>query len=283
MPHNEVQPDPELRFPIKPFLRWAGGKSLFVDKIVERLPPVEEIGTYYEPFLGAGSVFLAYQPPNASLSDLNDQLINAFASIRSNFSAVNRELRNLAQNDSEDFYYEVRERYNRGRKGPAQAAKFIYLNRSCFNGIFRVNTKGEFNVPYGHKKNLITPSRTKLEAVSKVLAEVSISTSDFRECIATAGKGDIVYLDPPYPPINGSSYFTHYTKERFSTSDQESVAEEAFAAGSRGSKVLVTNADTPIIRDLYQGWEITPINRPRYITSSKHKHKVSELIITNYS
>ena len=144
--------------PIKPFLRWAGGKSLFVKSILERLPSKERIGKYYEPFLGAGSVFLAYQPKATKLSDLNKQLIDTFAAIKENPRLVYRYLRELASEDSERNYYKIRDQYNHGSKSMKQAARFIYLNKTCFNGIFRVNTEGKFNVPYGYKKKIMLPS-----------------------------------------------------------------------------------------------------------------------------
>lgn len=267
---------------IKPFLRWAGGKSLFVDTIIEHLPDVSSVSKYYEPFMGAASVFLSYQPKIALLSDLNDQLICTFCAIRKNHTEVFRFLTSLASCDSEEFYYSVREAYNHEGIGYLQAARFIYLNRTCFNGIFRVNKLGKFNVPYGHKKHIIIPSIEHLASVALALKDVTLTTQDFTQSVQGASSGDLVYLDPPYPPINGTSYFTHYTKERFSAEDQEEVASTANSLSARGCYVLVTNADTPVIRELYNGWTIVSILRPRYITSTKRKHKVSELIITNY-
>lgn len=268
--------------PIKPFLRWAGGKSLFVKSILERLPSKERVGKYYEPFLGAGSVFLAYQSKAAKLSDLNKQLIDTFAAIKENPRLVYRYLRELASEDSERNYYKIRDQYNHGSKSMKQAARFIYLNKTCFNGIFRVNTEGKFNVPYGYKKKIMLPSSEHLLSISRLLSNADLGVQNYKDAVSTASEGDLVYLDPPYPPINSSSYFTHYTKERFSQNDQCEVAEVADDLNVRGCFVLVTNADTEEIRRLYDGWYIHRIERTRWITSSKQKHKVGELIISNY-
>lgn len=267
---------------LKPFLRWAGGKSKFLDSIVKRMPALDGENCYYEPFLGAGSVFLKYRPKNAKLSDLNKDLIGTYVAIKDNYRLVHNHLSRLIQHDCEDFYYTIREKYNCGKQRFLQAARFIYLNQTCFNGIFRVNKLGKFNVPYGFKKTPHFPSKPQLQKISEALSHCELSAIDFTAATLTAVEGDLVYLDPPYPPINGSSYFTHYTKERFTYSDQEAVASLAADLNSRGCLVLITNADTEQIRSLYNGWVVKEIERPRWITCAKRKHKVTELIITNF-
>jgi DNA adenine methylase len=266
----------------KPFLRWVGGKSLFVAEILTYLPNRLQIGTYFEPFLGAGSVFLALGHKCAKLSDLNFQLIETYRAIESNPDLVSRYLKELGERDSEDFYYRVRDVYNNSPSSVKQAARFIYLNKACFNGIFRVNTNGDFNVPYGFKKQLALPSLKDLRRISSLLKGVELITDDYENAVSSARKHDLVYLDPPYPPINGSSFFTHYTKERFSTDDQADVANVAEELDRKGCFVVITNADTPAIRSLYRHWYIKQIERTRWVTSSKHKHKVNELIISNF-
>ena len=267
---------------VKPFLRWAGGKSKFIRMIVECFPPRDKIGTYYEPFLGAASSFLFYQPENAKLSDLNQELIDAFAAIKNNYKIIHRYLCDFVKKDSESFYYKIRDEYNRKEKSFRQVARFIYLNKTCFNGIFRVNRNGDYNVPYGYKENIVIPSLDHFSNVSKLLQNVELKSADYKISVISAKKNDLVYFDPPYPPINGSSYFTHYTKERFSESDQYELAETAFKLSNRGCFVVITNADKKEIKSLYKGWQIHSLMRTRSITSSKHKHKVGELIITNY-
>lgn len=268
---------------IKPFLRWAGGKSLFANDIVTNFPPKNIIKNYYEPFLGAGSVFLTFKPDNAILTDLNSHLIQTFQAISSDPYLVYSYLIDFAANNSKDFYYRLRDHYNISEPSIKRAAMFIYLNKSCFNGIFRVNKKGFFNVPYGYKIKLNIPSLEHLKLLASLFNKAKIYTSDYKEAVISADKSDLVYLDPPYPPINSSSYFTHYTEERFSKKNQQEVAEIANELSERGCFVFISNADVKFIRDLYKGWYISRIERVRYISCSKVKHRVFELLIKNYN
>lgn len=216
------------------------------------------------------------------MSDLNEDLIGTFIAIKEDHELVHDYLIHFMSNDCEEYYYSVRDKYNKGKQRFLQAARFIYLNQTCFNGIFRVNKLGKFNVPYGFKESPTFPSIEQFKKIAEALCNAELNAVDYVEATQTASKGDFVYLDPPYPPINGSSYFTHYTKERFSFSDQEAVASLAADLNSKGCLVLITNADTKDIRMLYRGWLIEDIERPRWITSAKNKHKVAELIITNF-
>lgn len=267
--------------PIRPFLRWAGGKCRFVQEIVTRLPALADGKTYYEPFLGAGAVFLAYAPKRAILSDLNPDLVRTFTAIRDHAPDVLQKLYTFSQRDGPDFYYRIRTRFNNGGGDYLQAARFIYLNQTSFNGIYRVNQKGQYNVPYGYKESPCIPGKSELTAASERLKAATISLSDYKVAVATAGEGDVVYLDPPYPPLNGTSFFTHYTKERFAAEDQVEVAATANRLRDQGCHVVVTNADTPQIRRLYSDWAVAEISRPRFVTSSNKKHRVTELIFTS--
>jgi DNA adenine methylase len=267
---------------VKPFLRWAGGKSLYTYDIINNFPPKKKIRKYYEPFLGAGSIFLAFKPQRAILSDLNGHLIQTFLAIKENPTQVYNYLKGFENQDSESYFYKLRDKYNQSKPSIEQAAMFIYLNKACFNGIFRVNKQGFFNVPYGHKKNLNLPTISHLIIMAELFKTVDFLISDYKEVVVRAGHSDLIYLDPPYPPINSSSYFTHYTKERFSIEDQEELAKMANELSMRGSLVVISNADTYFIRELYKDWHLNSVERVRYITCSKVKHKVKELIITNY-
>lgn len=266
----------------RPFLRWAGGKTKFVKEILSRLPVLPKKATYYEPFLGAGAVFLAYAPHRAVLSDLNPDLIHTFSAVQNQPKEVVNRLYALHYRDSEDSYYRIRKQFNSRGSSCLQAARFIYLNQTSFNGIYRVNRQGQYNVPYGFKKEPNIPGKWDLESASDVLKKAKIKLADYKKALADAEDGDVVYLDPPYPPLNGTSYFTHYTKERFASEDQIEVARTANALRARGCIVVVTNADTPLIRNLYANWRVKEISRPRWITSSCHKHRVIELIFTSY-
>ena len=281
---NEIMRDLADKYHrVRPFLRWAGGKTKFVHEIVSRLPPLPPAAKYFEPFLGAGAVFLAYAPHCAILSDLNPDLISAFTSVRNHPVEVAKKLYALSRRDSESAYYRTRNRFNACKqRDQLQAARFIYLNQTSFNGIYRVNKQGLYNVPYGFKKTPRIPGKIELEETSAVLRRATIKLADYTDVAKDASKGDVVYLDPPYPPLNGTSYFTHYTKERFAHEDQVKVADTANDLRGRGCTVVVTNADTPAIRKLYASWNISEISRPRWVTSSCHKHRVIELIITSY-
>jgi DNA adenine methylase len=267
---------------VRPFLRWAGGKTKFVHEIVSLLPPLPANATYYEPFLGAGAVFFAYTPRRAILSDLNPDLTLAFTSVRNHPVEVVKKLYALHHRDSESTYYNVRTLFNGGGPDSLQAARFIYLNQTSFNGIYRVNKQGHYNVPYGFKLQPKIPGKQHLEAASRLLKHATIKLGDYKRVLADAYQGDVVYLDPPYPPLNGTSYFTHYTKERFANDDQIEVARIANSLRARGCTVVVTNADTPLIRKLYASWSVSETTRPRWIKSSCHKHRVVELIFTSY-
>jgi DNA adenine methylase len=237
---------------------------------------------YYEPFLGAASLFINIGPHASRLSDLNPHLIACYKQVRANPKAVATALKRHATRDSKEYYYRVRTVYNQGAKGSKQAARFIYLNRTCFNGIFRVNREGKFNVPYGYKKNPIFPDRGQLVAVAKKLKTARLSVRCFRKSLRTAGKRAFVYLDPPYPPLNGTAYFTHYTPDRFSEADQMALAAAVKRLDTRGALFMMSNADTPLIRRLYKKFDIRKIPVTRFVTCSSHKHKVQELVITNY-
>jgi DNA adenine methylase len=265
----------------KPFLRWAGGKTKFVYEILSRLPRLGPRATYYEPFLGAGAVFFAYAPQRAVISDLNPDLVRTFMAVRDKPEEVATRLSSLLARDSEESYYRIRQQFNKSGSAWLQAARFIYLNQTSFNGIYRVNRQGEYNVPYGFKDTPNIPKKDHLDAASRLLRNATITLADYRTAVASASSGDVVYLDPPYPPLNGTSYFTHYTKERFATEDQTEVARTAEELRKRGCTVVVTNADTPFIRQLYPHWKVSEITRPRWVTSSCHKHRVVELIFTS--
>jgi DNA adenine methylase len=184
----------------KPFLRWAGGKTKFVNEIVSRLPKLNSETTYYEPFLGAGAVFLAYAPQRAVLSDLNPDLVDTFTAVRDHSSEVVKKLYGLHHRDSQETYYRIRDQFNKGGAACLQAARFIYLNHTSFNGIYRVNKKGRYNVPYGFKTAPNIPGKRELDSASVLLKAATITLADYKQVLVNANAGDVVYLDPPYPP-----------------------------------------------------------------------------------
>ncbi len=267
---------------IGPFLRWAGGKRQLRKILLNFLP--EDMGqrTYREPFLGGGSLFFAIRPKTAILSDANEHLIRCYKFVRDEPGLVARYLHSHAAKDGEAYYYRVREEYNRSEFSAAQAARFIYLNKTCFNGIFRVNAKGKFNVPYGRKESPAIPSENDLIAIAGILKDTSLKASSYEKALENASKEDFIYLDPPYPPLNGTAYFTHYTKDRFSEEDQKTLAERVHELDRCGCMLMISNADTPLIRRLYRKYELVSLPVIRYLTCKSVRHKVKELVITNY-
>jgi DNA adenine methylase len=267
---------------LSPFLRWAGGKVYIIHKLIHYVPEDYAKRTYIEPFLGGGSMFFTLCPQRAILSDMNHHLIHCYKSLRDYPRRVYSFLKIFIERDSEEFFYQIREEYNRSRFSAKQAARFIYLNRTCFNGIFRVNEKDKFNVPYGKKKNPVFPALVELMEISKSLKKARLRMCSYEKALSHTKEGDFIYLDPPYPPLNGTSFFTHYTKERFYEEDQVNLSKTASQVAERGCLVMISNADTPLIRHLYKHWNINKLNVTRWITCKAQKHKVDELVITNY-
>jgi len=267
---------------VEPLLRWAGGKRFLVNRLKKFVPSDLNDRVYREPFLGSGSLYFALQPKTAILSDANEHLINCYRFVRDRPELIADYLLQHGKLNCEEYYYLIREVYNRSKFSAAQTARFIYLNRTCFNGIFRVNLKGKFNVPYGWKEPPILPNRTWLRNASDALKNTTLKAASFEDSLEKASSGDFIYLDPPYPPLNGTSYFTHYTKDRFAEEDQKRLAELVNDLNTRGCLVMMSNADTPLIRDLFNQYHSFSLPVTRYISCKSKKHRVDELVITNY-
>ena len=196
----------------KPFLRWVGGKQNLVRRLIPFLPERQVPVDYWEPFLGAGSLFFALSPAKSHLSDLNPHLIECYKQVRDHPDKIADLLESHAANSSSDHYYRERAAYNLHLDDPVvQAARFIYLNRTCFNGVFRVNRSNLFNVPYGRKEPPLIPAKWELAAVSQSLKSAELEARDFREVLRLPSSGDFLYIDPPYPAVNGCSSFNRYT------------------------------------------------------------------------
>ena len=269
---------------ISPFLRWAGGKTRSIRFLEKHSPPHFSNGNrYYEPFLGAGSLFFHLGPSKATLSDNNKDLIDCYKAVKKRPELVLSYLQHYLSNTCEEYYYNMRKKYNNSKASIAKAALFIYLNKTCFNGIWRVNKKGEFNVPYGYREPPSLLSRNNLLDISKALSKATISHKDYKQILRHAKEGDFVYFDPPYPPLNGTSYFTHYTKEGFDKKDHAELASVANMLNERGCYVMISNADMPYIRFLYESiFNIYGIEITRLIRADGKRYKVREIAITNY-
>lgn len=264
---------------IVPFLKWAGGKRWFADRHTNLLPGSYK--RYIEPFLGGGAVFFATSPDQAILSDLNPDLIKTYEIVRDEPFQLNQKLAEYQARHSKEIYYDVR-----GSKPSDKlelAAWFLYLNRTCWNGLYRVNKNNQFNVPIGTKSEVIL-STDNFDALSKRLAKAEISCSDFEKTIDTAESDDFVFIDPPYTVKHNMNGFVKYNDTIFSWKDQIRLRDAVLRASKRGAKILVTNANHESIRDLYKGMgSQLPITRSTVLAANANfRVSVEELAIRTW-
>lgn len=270
----------------KPFMQWVGGKREMIPQYKELIP--QKFETYYEPFLGGGAMFFYLQPEKAVLSDNNTELIKTYEGVRDNPEEVIRILKELRAKHSEELYMKVRNidrEINIFHKlnSAEIAARMIYLNQTGFNGLYRVNQKGQFNVPIGSSLNRLICDEHTLRNASKVLKKVKIEETDFENLLRYVTKNDFVYLDPPYYPVSIYSDFSRYTKEKFYQEDQVRLKKEFDRLNNIGCKVMLSNSDCQFIKDLYACYNIRKVYSGRTLNCKKDKRgKVSELLITNY-
>ena len=269
----------------KPFLKWAGGKTKLLDQLLPLLPSDIEERRYFEPFLGGGSMFFHLQPQGAMLGDVNAELITTYEAVRACVDDVLEELASLCQSPmSADTYYQCRERYNGGHMSMVEkAALFIYLNKTCFNGIYRVNKAGLFNVPYGQRKTPYVVEEEALRESSRVLRHAALLPLKYKDTALMASHKAFVYFDPPYMPLSATSNFATYAKEGFSFEDQKELRELCGTLNARGVKFMVSNSDTPELRELYSMFNLHTITATRSINSKGNgRGAVLELVVTNY-
>jgi DNA adenine methylase len=256
-----------------PLLKWPGGKRNLLNLILPLIPP--SFNRYFEPFFGGGALFFALQPKEAYLSDKNAELIHTYSQVRERPDAVIRELRKL-QNSEKDYY---RIRSSKPRSDAARAARLIYLITLAFNGIYRVNLKGEFNVPYGYKRRLDPCDEERIRKASELLKRAIVRDQDFEEALSRANEGDLVYLDPPYTVAHGNNGFIKYNAKIFSWEDQIRLARVAKELAARGCTVIVSNADHFSIRSLYDGFTTTTRERNSIIAaSSDFRSRITECV-----
>ena len=272
-----------LAVPASPFLKWAGGKSQLLKVYQELLP--RRFARYFEPFLGGGAVFfhLANRHPGlrAILSDCNAELINCYTIVRDHLPELIEALK-CHRNDRHHFY-KVRAMDLELLDQTERAARLIFLNRTCFNGLYRVNRKGQFNVPFGKYKNPKILDEINLTGCRSVLADADISCQSFEHVVKRARTGDFVYMDPPYHPLNATSNFTSYTNGAFRFEDQMRLADVFRALDRKGCLVMLSNSDTPEIRELYQGYRIEVVLAARAINSrADRRGRINELVVLNY-
>lgn len=259
-----------------PFIKWAGGKRWLVGSHPEIFEFSYE--RYVEPFLGSAAVFFSLRPKKARLSDVNSELIDCYIAIRDDYRAVEEALRRHQVLHSQDYYYKVRAEASSDLI--ERAARFLYLNRTCFNGLYRVNLRGVFNVPVGTKTNVVLPT-DNFKTVSDLLSHVDIEVNDFEDALADVGDGDLVYLDPPYTVQHNQNGFLKYNEKIFSWSDQLRLKKAAIAASNRGAKVIISNAAHDSVKSLYSTvGSIITISRSSIMAADRSRRgRVEEIVV----
>lgn len=276
------------QYTVKPFLKWVGGKGGLLNQYNDLLPKTFE--TYYEPFLGGGAVFYHLNPSTAHLNDVNSKLINTYKAIKNSvkdlilvLEKIEVEYIQMSEEERKKYYYDKRERFNFVGKSIEQSALLIFLNKTTFNGMYRENSKGEFNVPQGRYKNPKILDKDNLISVSKYLQNVSFTSTDYVSAVSTAKKNDFVYLDPPYHPLSATSSFTSYSKNNFTEQDQVNLRDLFVDLDSRECKVMLSNSSADLIKEIYKDFKQVSIQARRSINSKSTKRgNVTELAILNY-
>lgn len=265
----------------RPVIKWAGGKRQLIQRYKEYFPT--RYNVYHEPFLGGGAVFFHLAPPVSYLSDSNEELINMYRVIQ---NKVDQLIEDLSRHPNEsDYYYRIRSLDVNSLNDVQRASRLIYLNRTCYNGLYRVNRKGLFNVPFGRYKRPKILDIELLLAASRALQRADLIRGDFGVVLENARPGDFIYLDPPYHPVSSTASFTDFTDQSFGARDQERLAGIFDQLARRGCLVMLSNSDTPFVRELYQDYRrgIIPLTANRSINSKGDKRgPVGEIIVCNW-
>jgi len=269
----------------QPFLKWAGGKRQLLPEIRKYIP--KKINTYYEPFIGAGAVLFDLQPKKAVINDINVELVNVYNTIKDNAEELIEDVKKH-KNES-DYFYAIRDLDRQPEYkelSPIErASRIIYLNKTCFNGLFRVNSQGQFNVPFGKYKNPQIVNEVVVKAVHNYFSssDVTIMNEDFETVVENAKKGDFVYFDPPYDPVSDTSSFTGYSLDGFNRDDQIRLRDLFVELDKRGCKVLLSNSATDFIKEIYSDFHIEIVSAARSINSVASKRgKIDEVLVMNY-
>ncbi|MED3665552.1 DNA adenine methylase [Geobacillus thermodenitrificans] len=269
----------------QPFLKWAGGKRQLLPEIRKYIP--KKINTYYEPFLGAGAVLFDIQPKKAVINDVNTELINTYIAIRDHVDELINDLKK--HKNEKEYFYAIRDLDRKEEFKELslveKASRIIYLNKTCFNGLFRVNSQGHFNVPFGKYKNPQIVNEIVLRAVHNYLNsnDITILNVDFEKAVENAKKGDFIYFDPPYDPVSDTSSFTGYSLYGFDKDDQIRLRDLFVELDKRGCKVLLSNSATDFIKDLYKDFHIEVVSANRNINANASRRgKIDEVLVMNY-
>lgn len=275
---------------MKPLLKWAGGKRHIAETLEAHLPADWSSGTYFEPFLGGAAFFLHLQHNKARLSDVNQWLIRFYINVRDNPEELMQLIVNYAshfdgleKDDKKLYFYELRENFNKHVQSTDSSALLYVLNKLCFNGLYRENSRGLFNVPFGNKSRFPEFNPTDFLEVSEKLSNTVIEVNDFESAVENARAGDFVYLDPPYIPIDVTSSFTSYSSGGFSLDDQRRLADLMEKLRERGVNALLSNSSTAVTAEIYKSMKQVKIYAPRMVSAkTSGRGAIEELLIMNY-
>lgn len=272
---------------MSPVLKWAGGKTQLLEQIAGNMPA--SYNRYYEPFIGGAAVLLGISPVQAFVNDVNEQLVNLYTQLRTVADSVIEKVNEMDSRPCDkELYYAIRELYNKkiaARAFDAEcAALMIWINKHCFNGLYRVNSRGMFNVPYNNKINGRSIDEDNIRAISEYLqrADITITCLDFERACDGVTAGDFVYFDSPYVPESVTASFTDYTMDGFALADHQRLAALFRRLDGIGAKVMLSNNDVPLVRQLYEGFHIKSLAVKRMINRNADKRTGKEVLITNY-
>lgn len=267
----------------KPIVKWAGGKSGLIPQYQKYFPPQGSYRRYFEPFVGGGAVFFHLQPPQSYLFDLNEDLIDLYRIVRDDVESVIIALRR--HYNDRDYYYQIRDQDPTNLTPQEKAARFLFLNKTCYNGLYRVNRSGRFNVPFGYYVRPVICDGEGLRAASQALNNAILWAADYGAVLQFAETGDLIYFDPPYVPLNPTSNFTSYTGAGFTEADQRQLAETYHLLNERGCLLMLSNSTAPLVYELYEdfGYHMHTISARRAINSKADRRQpISELLISNF-
>lgn len=266
----------------KPFVKWAGGKRQLVNILIENAPAT--YNTFIEPFIGGGALLLNLAPKNAIIADINPELINAYRVISEDFERLSTSLQ--VHRNEEEYFYTVRTQAPSTMTEIERASRFIFLNKTCFNGLYRENSKGKFNVPFGRYKNPNIDDRDNLLAIASYLSNsnVRIFCQDFKTTADMANAGDFIYFDPPYHPTSQTASFTKYAKSDFTATDQEELADTFLQLSKKGCYVMLSNSNVAFINELYKEFNVVEIEASRFINckADKRGKGMYDVLVKNY-
>jgi DNA adenine methylase len=273
----------DSRIVCRPFVKWVGGKSQLIAPLIQRVPT--DFKRYFEPFVGGGALMFKTQPKNAYISDINSELINAYQIVKEDVKSLIKDLRKHVYD--KDYFYKVRNldrSLDYKRLSPVQrASRLIFLNKTCYNGLYRVNSSGQFNTPFGRYTDPTIVDEVNLRACSKVLAGTTINLSSFLDIEPIISRDDFVYFDPPYVPLSSTANFTTYSRQGFDQKMQISLFEMCCSLDRKGARFMLSNSSAQFVRRLYKKFNINLVSAARSINSNGAKRgQINEVIVTNY-